>query len=260
VDWDLISWSFTVIRRNKQLAVFPALSSAAVLAGLLVFSLLRRGGPQKWVADPITLADYLWGVVALFLVSVVVIFFNCALAASVSAAFDGRPATVAYGLGHAAARLPRILAWALLSTSVGLVLSEIERRASFLGKLTTWIFGFAWAMATYLVIPVLIAEDHGAIGSVKRAAKLARKTWGDQIVADIRFGWRALGLFLPGVVLFVIALNGYPIVLPVAVVYVAVAATTISAAHGIFDVALYRFAANGETPRDWSPKMAGILR
>jgi hypothetical protein len=115
-------------------------------------------------------------------------------------------------------------------------------------------------MATYLVIPVLIAEDHGAFGSVRRAAKLARETWKDQIVAEIRFGWRTVLLFLPGLVVFVAAVNGYPILLPAAVVYVAVCGSVVSAAHGIFEVALYRYAAHGETPRDWSPEMAGILR
>lgn len=262
MDWDLIGWSFRMIRRNPRFAIFPVLSGGTALAAICVFALFRYGGLDAVVSRAsFGWDDYVWGVAALFLVSFIVLFFNCALAACVNASLRGEEdVTIGYGLEFATARLPRILAWSLLATSIGLVLDAIERRVSVLGKVTTWIFGFAWAMATYLVVPVLIAEDLGAFGSVRRASELARRVWGKQVVAEIRFGWRTLLFFLPAVVLFALAMNGYPLVLPVAVVYTAVCLTALSAARGIFEVALYRYAAHGETPREWSAKMRSALR
>jgi len=192
-------------------------------------------------------------------VSFIIIFFNCALAACANAELSGRRSTLGDGLRHAGARIAPIFAWALLSTTVGVVLNFLERRASILGRITTWMFGFAWGMATYLVIPVLVAEDRGGFASVRRSAQIAKETWGKQIVAEIRWGWRAVFLFVPCVVLFVAGLNGYAVLLPFAAVYFISAASVLSAAHGVFEVALYRYATLRETPSDWSQAMVNRI-
>ena len=262
MNWDLIAWSFAVIRQNKQLVLFPIFSATAALAGLYLCSQWGHGSIERVLqSHRVGIQDYLWLAPAYILVSFAVVFFNCALAACAHAHFSGAEPTLGYGLRHAGARLAPILAWALLSTTVGFILNAIGRRASWAGKLATWIFGFAWGMATYLVVPVLIAEDRGAFGSIRRSAQLARETWGDQIVADIRFGWRALFFFIPCLVLGALGANGYPILLPVAAAYFIIAAAVLSAAKGIFEVALYRYAALDETPADWSPEiLPGIFR
>jgi hypothetical protein len=110
-------------------------------------------------------------------------------------------------------------------------------------------------LANYLVVPVLIAEDRGAFESFRRSAQPVRKTWGDQLVAEIRFGWRGVFLFIPCLVLGAMGANGYPILLPVTIVWFVVAAIVLSATKEIFQVALYRYAALGETPAGWSPAM-----
>jgi hypothetical protein len=251
MGWDLFGWSFSVIRKNKQLLLFPIFSAAAALAGLYLCSLLGRVAPVNGVLHHVGLHDLLWLAPAYVLVSFLMVFFNCALAACAQAYFSGAEPTLGYGLRHAAARFVPILGWALLSTTLGFILNAIERRVSFAGKLATWMFGFAWSMATYLVVPVLIAEDRGAFGSVQRSAQLLRETWGDQLVAQIRFGWRGLVFFGPCLILGVVGANGYPVLLPVAVFCFLIAAAVLSAAQGIFEVALYRYAANGETPANW---------
>ena len=256
MSWDLIAWSFAVVRKHKQLILLPIFSAAAALAALYLCSQLGHGSVQRLLqSHRAGIQDCLWLVPAYFLVSFAMVFFNCALAACAQAQFSGASPTLGYGLRYAGARLAPILAWALLSTTVGFILDAAERRASWAGKLAIWVFGFAWGMATYLVVPVLIAEDRGAFGSLRRSAQLARETWGDQIVAELRFGWRALFLFIPCLVLAALGANGYPILLPVAAAYFIIAAAVLSAAKGIFEVALYRYAALNETPADWSPEM-----
>lgn len=151
----------------------------------------------------------MWLAPVYVIVSYLVVFFNCALAACAQAYFAGDEPNLADGFAHASARSAPILGWALLSTTVGLVLNALEQRTSWAGRIVTWIFGFAWAMGTYLVVPVLMVEDRGAFGSLRRSAQLVRDTWGDQLVAEIRFGWRGLVVFIPGVVLGVIGANGY---------------------------------------------------
>jgi hypothetical protein len=262
MNWDLIAWSFAVVRKHKQLVLFPIFSAAAALAALYLCSQWGHVPFQRVLqSHRAGIRDYVWLAPAYLVVSFAMIFFNCALAACAQAHFSGAEPTVRYGLRFAGARLAPIFAWALLAATVGFILNTIEHRASWAGKLIIWIFGFAWGMATYLVVPVLIAEDRGAFGSLRRSAQLFRETWGDQIVAELRFGWRALLLFIPCLVLGALGANGYPILLPATVVYFFIAAATLSAAMEIFRVALYRYAALGETPADWSPEiLSGILQ
>jgi hypothetical protein len=250
MGWDLFAWSFAVIRKNKRLLLFPILSAAVALAALFL-------GSRRFLhIDNLGAQDYLWLAAGYFLVSFSMIFFNCGLAACANAQFKGDEPTLGYGLRHASARLAPILVWTLLSASVGLILNAIVNRFSGAGKLAVWIFGFAWGMANYLVVPVLIAEDRGAFEAFQRSAQLVRNTWGDQLVAEIRFGWRSvLFLIFPCLVLGAMGANGYPFLLPVAIVYFVAAATVLSAAKEIFEVALYRYAALGETPAGWSPAM-----
>lgn len=252
MGWNLLGWSFKVIRKNKQLILFPMLSAVAAIAGLVLW--FAASGLFRSIIDSPELQtrDYLLLIPAYLIVTFVIVFFNCALAACADAYFRGEHATLGYGLSHAAARIVPIIGWAVLSTTVGLILKTIEQRASWAAKIATWIFGFAWAMATYLVVPVLIAEDCGAFGSLRRSSQLLRETWGDQIVGNIRFGWRTLVVFIPGLIIGAIGANGVPLLLPVAVAYFVIGIAVISAARGIFEVALYRYAAYGDVPADWS--------
>ena len=262
MNWDLVAWSFSVIRKNKKLMLFPLLSAAAAIFGVYLWLQWRHGSVENlFRSHQWTAPDYLWIASGYVAVSFAMVFFNCALAACANAYFSGEEPTMGYGLRFAAARFAPILGWAVLSTTVGFILNAIERRASWAGKLAVWIFGVAWGMATYLVVPVLIAEDRGAFGSVRRSSQLLRETWGDQIVADLRFGWRALLLFLPCIVLGAAGANGYPILLPVTVAYFITVAAFLSAAKGVFEVALYRYAALNQTPADWSPEiLPGIVQ
>jgi hypothetical protein len=254
MGWELFGWSFAVLRRNKRLLLFPIISTAAALMTLgLCFLAWRASAPD--VVRPVSPRDLLWLAPAWLLTGFVTVFFNCALAACAKAQFSGQQSTLRYGLGKAAGRFLPILAWALLATTVGLILDAIARRASWAGELALWLFGFAWGMATYLVVPVLIAEHRGPVESVRRSARLVRETWGDQLVAEVRFGWRGLVFVVPCLVLGVLGANGYPVLLPVAVAGFLLAIAALSAARGVFEVALYRYAAAGELPAGWSPEV-----
>ena len=185
MSWDLFTWSFAVIRKNKRLLLFPICSAAVALAALFLCS-------QRFLqGHNLGMQDYLWLAAGYFLVSFTMIFFNCGLAACANAQFKGDEPTLGYGLRHAGARLAPILVWTLLSASVGLILNAVANCFSGAGKLALWIFGFAWGMANYLVVPVLIAEDRGAFGAFQRSAQLVRKTWRSTGRRDpLRLAWR----------------------------------------------------------------------
>src|SRR3977135_4231507 len=98
-------------------------------------------------------------------------------------------------------KILRILMWAVVASTVGIVLQMIEERSSWLGKIVSGMLGVAWAMPTYLMVPVLIFEDDGVFGSIQRSSSLLRETWGEQIISGFGFGLPALFLAIPGILL-----------------------------------------------------------
>ena len=249
-SWDLISESFQVIRKDKKLIVFPILSGLAVLvvAALYFVPLFQFGVFQQYKeahhVEPSTYAWlFLWYCTNYF----VIVFFSCALAACAQIRFSGGEPTLGAGLGQAAAKLPSIMLWAVVASTVGLIIRIIEDRSDWLGKLLSSLFGVAWAVATYLIVPVLVFEEAGVFGSIKRSSQLLRKTWGEQITGGLGFGLPFMVLAIPGVLLAMVG-RQQPALLALAVLYFLTLFALMSAVRGIFAVALYRYATNGEAP------------
>jgi hypothetical protein len=182
----------------------------------------------------------------------VMIFFNCALAACAQMRFSGDEPTLGAGMSRAAAKFPSILMWAVVASTVGVVLHAIEDRSRWLGRIVAALLGIAWAVATYLIVPVLVFEEHGVFGSIKRSGELLRKTWGQQIGAGFGFGLPWLLLAIPGIVLGVVAARLHPLGFIVVLPYFLLLTAVMSAVRGIFAVALYRYATEAEAPAGFS--------
>ena len=180
--------------------------------------------------------------------SFVTIFFNCALAACVQMRFAGETPTIAGGLSRAAARIHVILLWALVTSTVGRILEMLERDAGLIARIAISLVGLSWNMATFLMVPVLVMEHGGVMDSVRRSASLLRQTWGEQLISGFAFGWAALLLAIPGVVLGALGANGYPIFIVPCILWFAVMLAAFTAAREIFTVVLYRYATTGESP------------
>jgi hypothetical protein len=238
---DLIAASFAVLRKHRQLILFPIFSLVSVLlvaVAFLGFGLVSFHGTAGY---PILFAGYCLSAFGM-------IFFNCALAACAQECLNGGTPTLIFGLQRALERVGSIFVWAVISSTVGIFLKVVERRLPLAGKIVVWICGAAWGMTTYLVIPVLIVEDVNAFEAVDRSVQLLRDTWGQQVVSGIRFGWRFLLFVVPGVILGAIGANYYLPVLALAFVYIAGLITVMAAAKSIFQVALYRYAAGSPVP------------
>jgi len=251
---DLIAASFTVLRSNRRLIIFPILSAASVLLTALIFFVSGLSSVHGTAGYPVYFAWYCLSACG-------GIFFNCALAACAQECLSGGHPTVTFGLQRALDRIGPIFFWAVASSTVGILLRFIELRVPLAGKIAVWIFGAAWGMTTYLVVPVLIIEDRDAIDSIRRSAQLLRDTWGPQLVSGIRFGWRFLLFVVPGVILGAIGATYYPPVLALAAVYIVGLITALAAARGIFSVALYRYATGAANPGDYpAGAMSGAFR
>ncbi len=251
-SWTLIKVSAGVLAKDKELLVFPAVSA---LAGLLVVASFL--GPLIWYAagNPEAFdrgeASPLWWVwvFAFYLVQYMVIFFfNTALVGAAAIRLGGGDPTVADGFRIAWSKLDKILGYALIAATVGLILQMIQERAGWIGKWVAGLIGAAWTVATFLVVPVLVHRDIGPIDAVKESAQLLKQTWGENLIGQGGVG----AVFGLGYVLLWMVLMGLGIALgngPAFLVLVGVGvlatvglALIQTALQGIYAVALYRYA------------------
>ena len=84
-------------------------------------------------------------------------------------------------------RLHRLLPWALVSATVSMILSLLERYG-IVGRIVAGLVGLAWNLVTFLTIPILVIEDVGVGDAFKRSKELFKKTWGENVVGQAGLG------------------------------------------------------------------------
>lgn len=254
-SWDLVKASASVLRSDKELMLFPILSSLATLLvlatfALPVFMLKLFDGGFNVVAAVVGFAFY-------FCQYTVIIFFNSALVGAATIRLEGGDPTVSDGLRIARSRLPAILGYAAIAATVGLILQSLKNRDNnIIVRLIGSGLGAAWTLATFLVVPVLVNREIGAIDALKESVALLKKTWGENAIGNVGIG-AAFGLIfvlvmLVGIVLAILAWQAAPAagitMAVVAVIALLVLGVTQAALSGIYSAALYRYAVSHETP------------
>jgi len=254
-SWELARASASVLRSDRELLLFPVLSglcTALVGAAFVLPALALRV-----FADGIGLGSVAFALAFGFVQYAVVVFFNCALVGAALIRLEGGDPTMADGLRAACARLGPILGYAAIAATVGALLQGLRRRGRNVGTRALGAgLGAAWAMANFLVVPVLVSRDLGAIAALRESAALLRRTWGENAVGQVGIrvagGLLATGVAVAGVVLAVLAAQASPL-LGIAVAALAGPAWLLvviaqAALRVVYAAALYRYATTGEAP------------
>lgn len=253
--WKLTKLSLRVIRKDKEILLLPVLSAVVTLLLLASFVLgifFSVGLGQ--VAEGVGAGAVIVGMAAFYFLSFfVMLFFNAAIVACATIRLNGGDPTVREGIRVALDNVWRILAWALLAATVGVIIRAIQQRVGLIGKLIMGALGVAWTLVTYFVVPVLIYEKLGPWAALKRSASLFKGTWGEMIVGNLGLGVIFFLAALVGV-LFIAAgaaaggAVGLIVGLVAAVVYWVILGIVKAAAEGVLVAALYKYATTGQVP------------
>ena len=243
---ELAKASWNVLKADKELIALPVLSLIATVAVALTFLVPMfgsEGGTDVENLDPI---EIFFLFVAYVTLSFITIFFNAALVHAANERLEGGDPTVGSALRGALSRVHRILPWAIAASTVSIILRALEQRAGTLGRIVIGLLGVAWSLVTFLVIPVLVIEDIGVIEGVKRSGAMFKRTWGENVAAQVGFGLLGFIAVLPALLVAGFAFNlgstiGF-VVLAIAVLWILTASMVLSALNGIFQTALYRHA------------------
>lgn len=250
--WELMSASWNVLRKDKEILLFPVLSGIALILVMASFAvpLFMIGDFKKMAVSGAAIEP--WIALFLFYFSnyLVIIFFNTAIVACATIRMSGKDPVVSDGLRAASNRLSAIFGWAAISATVGMILRMIENRSSFIGRIVAGFLGMAWSITSYLVIPVLVNENKGPIEAYQESVRLLKKTWGEELIGNFSFGLVFFVLSLPAIILvFAGVLMGKGaltlIFICMALLYGVLLSVIQSALQGIFQAALYQYAQKG---------------
>jgi hypothetical protein len=255
--WALTKKSWALLNSHRELVRFPLFGGIATIILGLVFL-----GPGAFALDQHT---YGVGVplivIGIYVLSVVGIYFSVGLAACADRIFRGESGTFGDGIAVANSRFAAICGWAALSTAIAVVIGALENQGGALGDIAGRLIGTAWSLVTFLSVPVIAIEGTGPFATLKRSGALFKQRWGQQITGNLAIGGAVFLLgFLPAVALIVVGVIIWPsvgflggLLVVIGVLVICIALVISKALSGIFGVALYRYALDGEAVGGFTP-------
>lgn len=264
-SWEMMKLSIDVMKKDRELFLFPVLAgifSLLFVVAMVVPTLLtgflqdqRVGGALFWI---VLFAIY-------FGLAFIATFFNVCVVYTVKTRFDGKDAAFMDSVRFAFSRIGIIIAWSLVSATVGLILrviDELGERGGDVGRIVAdiivGILGAAWSIITIFVVPGMVYHGLGPFAAIKRSVGTLKKTWGESLIRYYGLGLVELGAFVVGVIVFILlAMLTAPVtpllvaVLFLAVVYFIGVIVFFNLANTVFNTALFVYAETGKAPKGY---------
>ena len=197
--WTITKNSFSILKKNKQLIIFPILSGISLLLmmGIFILGIMAAAG---WDTDYINTDNQVLNYAIMFgfyfVNYFIVVFFNMALIHCSKLYFEGEEVTVSKGLQFSAGRIGVILSWAFFAATIGTILKIIQENTGTIGKIVTGLLGIVWGVTTFFVVPVIAYENLGPIAAFKRSTQLMKEKWGESLGATFSLGLIQMVVFL----------------------------------------------------------------
>ncbi len=257
-SWELVKASGRVLWADKELLVFPIVSSIALFFVSLAFvvPMAFSGLFDALFSQNAQIGGLIVGFAFYVVQYTVIIFANTALVGAAMIRLEGGDPTVRDGIQIALKNFVNILGYAVIAATVGMIIQRLSENKQGLGRFAISLVGMAWNLATFLVVPVLAVEGLSPLAAVKRSAALLKKTWGEQLAGN--FGLGAVtglsffvvillggGLLMAGAVLNLPlwALITGAVLLVGVLVLMGLVSSTLT---GIYTAAVYQYAVSGE--------------
>jgi hypothetical protein len=256
--WALTKKSWALLKAHRDLVRFPLYGGIATIILGLIFlgpGVFFLGEHTYGVGVPLVL-------IGVYVLTVVGIYFSVGLAACADMIFRGQDATVSDGLAVARSRFSQICGWAAISTAISVLMGVLENQGGIGGEIAARLVGMAWSLITFLAVPVIAIEGTGPVATLKRSASIFRQRWGTQIAGNVAIGFAVFLLgVLPAAILIVAGVVVWSsssflgaLLVVIGALALAIALLISRALNGIFGVALYRYALDGDAVGGFTPE------
>jgi hypothetical protein len=258
--WEMSKLSMSVVKKDPELMVYMIIAGVMSLACLIGMSIPQLF-EMEWAvnADSSFTGAYLaFTFIAYMVLSIIVVFWNCAIVANANIRLTGGDPTFGDGVNAAFKRLPIIIAWGIIAGTVGLILKFLEGAArssdhpgmKVVASIIAFLGGFAWWVMSFFMLPHLILEGQSVGDALKSSKAMFWGTWGENIVSGLGIGAVAFLFGIPIVALTIgLTLVAGPFGLLIGALLLGLLIAWANAAEQVAVVALYRFSKDGQMPK-----------
>lgn len=268
-SWEITKLSFSVIKKDKELLLFPLLAGIfsiifflTMLFPSIITSFMKGTGTGSY-----GIMEYLLIFITYLGLAFIATFFNVCVIYTTKIRFDGGNATFWESINFARSKIKLILAWSVIAATVGLILRLIDNIAERSGEsgrlvlnILTSILGMMWSIITIFVVPAMVYNNLGPVDAIKKSVGTLKRTWGESLISYfglglIQFLFFLLGIIATFILLFVLAglgSIGIIITVVIALLYFLGVILVFNVANTIFNTALYVYADTGKIPEGYS--------
>lgn len=239
----LLGNSWTAIKKDKEILLVPVIGYLIISAILVPLGFYLYN--NIFVQGDLTQVNV--GAIFIFLVISLSLYFVSVLVkatviAMATERFAGGDPNLKSGFKKSFSRILPLIGWALVTMTVGTILSAIRSRTGVAGAILTGLAGFSWSVATFFVIPVILFENKGTFSAIKQSTALLKKSWRGNLTS--RFAIGILYLVAAGIsalIGYLISLANIPTGVFTGVIIFSILALGLSVLEAIFVAALYDF-------------------
>lgn len=280
-SWELTKGSVKLLRREKEIVLFPIFSVATILIVVTIFFMIFIGSYFEFDINAflnyVQLNDgfessvfiedlILWGSIftLYLLVSFISLFFQAGLITLTQACLENKDLSFRDGINAAQAKSLKLLKWSLVSATVGILLSFIVSKFEKIGEVVASTLGAGWEIVTYFIAPILTLENFSIKNSLQQSGLVIKNTWGEVLITGVSVSLiGTLTIFIPSLVLFLSFISNsqtlYVSALVLLILWIIVVTVINSALNGILRVVIYNYATQGILPNDFSPELVNML-
>jgi hypothetical protein len=273
-SWQLAKEAANVLMADKELIFFPILSASISFVAVIILTgiLAAIGLFVPGAADALSQANNgdggtstVGGVIVLFIfylvTSFIVTYFTSGLVGAALIRLRGGDPSFGDGLRIANQHVGAIFMYAVMAATVGVISALIrgnQKNRSAMRDVAANLTEFAWNVASFLAIPIIVSRPVSAFEAVKQSTQMLKKTWGEQLIGSAGIG---LVFVIPFIVLIIGGIFGLVallnagqgtaalVLLVLVIVLITLLAVIQTALSGIYKAAIYLYAAdNVETP------------
>ncbi len=263
--WSIIKTSMVVLRKDKELLLFPLMSfiGVGIVVAIAAIAFLALGSFDRISSSTagggeaqLQIGDAIVAVIALFAAITIITYFNAALMGAARHRLKGGDPNVFTGFAAVNKNVSGVIGWSFISTIIFIALTYARSVAedNFIARIIIDIMGAIWAYMTFFVVPILIVEHVGPIEAIKRSKSYFTRTWGEQLVSGFGFGIFRFLAVIPGVAIGAAVGAISPVAgIIVAIPLVAIGLAVVNALEGIFKMALYEQVVENVQPQFFEP-------
>ena len=259
----LAKTSWGVLKQDPELLWLTVWGAVFAIVGVIIGGLIAlfggmaaaSGTEQWWVANGAVL--FLAGLVAALLAGISNVFFHGAIVHGALDRLKGGDPTTRSAIAGARERFGLLAGWAVVSVIFAMIMQAIRERGGFIAGLFTWLAEAAWAVISFLVLPIIIVEGKGPFASLKRSTQMLKDTWGENLIGQIGIGIVGFVAALPGVIVggLIIWVGAATSIAPLIWIGAVLAGLWLigvslffSALKSVYQAVLYRYATENEIP------------